>query len=235
MNGVGDYLLSHAGLSQEQHGALEGGHLPDHLHHLPQAEIGADNIIFRNISQLPGEVLIFRVQDILQLGQLPVAQGVGDGDDKRFPQLGDEVGMLSFEHPPAVRQKDDRSQSFSFNHQTDVHHGGHGQIYMVIEDPTGRVQFQAIENLDLLPGGGVIVDPADRLLRKGFGAKGFTDPVQTHPGQIVNQPRDGIEDDQQHLPGGQIIPQIGETVEHLLFYFQTAAEPDGGLPEKFVS
>jgi hypothetical protein len=50
----------------------------------------------------------------------------------------------------------------------------------------------------------------------------------------VYQSRNGIEDDQEHLRGGQMIPQVGEAVEHLLFDFQTAAEPDGRLPEKIV-
>ena len=52
MDGVSDHLLADAGLSQQQDGTVERGYLPDLIHDLPQAEIGANDLLPGDSQQL---------------------------------------------------------------------------------------------------------------------------------------------------------------------------------------
>ena len=56
------------------------GRLANLMHHLPQAEVGAHDLIARYAEQLPIEVQVVVSQAVTQPQHLPVHQGVGQRD-----------------------------------------------------------------------------------------------------------------------------------------------------------
>ena len=83
MDGIDNHFLSRARFPEEEHRVVEGRHLPDHLHHIPQARISSDYLVI-----CPGEELVFQESVIVE-ENVPVFQhclmsqriGQGDGED----------------------------------------------------------------------------------------------------------------------------------------------------------
>ena len=85
MDRPGDHLLARARFPQKQHRTGQGGHLLNQLHDPLQAEIGPDNLLSGHAPQPAVEELVVVGQELLNPGQIPVPQAVGQGHRKPPP------------------------------------------------------------------------------------------------------------------------------------------------------
>ena len=76
VNRRGHDVLANAGLSREQHWAVGGRYLPDHVHHRLQPEVGANDLLAREATKLAVEKPVVVGESITKPENLSVLQRV---------------------------------------------------------------------------------------------------------------------------------------------------------------
>jgi len=77
VNCPGHDPLAYPGFSQEQHGAFQRRHLPDHFHDLLQPEIRADDLAGGHAEQLLAQIAVVIRQPVFEAEHLLMGEGIG--------------------------------------------------------------------------------------------------------------------------------------------------------------
>ncbi len=233
VDGVGDNLLAHARLPDNQHGVLERRHLIDLRHHAPEARIRPHHLVAGLRYQFAVQIAVVGDQLLFQTDHLLVPEGVGHGDGKRFPQERKKAGMRRREPVGSASEHIDDPQAMAFDPEPQGNERRCRQSEFPHDDPAHRVFLGPVDD-QAVPEPFSALDGIDERLRQRdapvqlfpAGGIGSGDVFQPAQGRLIDVQIDLI---RRQIPGDEVpaAPQGHVDV-------QAAADQEGRLLEKKI-